>query len=98
MDIVRTDIPTSWQVCSDTIDALVKAYPVLRSETLAVTPGERTLRTLVIGRGERTVFYSAAYHANEWITAPVLLRFAQELAQAVQTGGRIFGVRYLFEE
>lgn len=92
MDIVRTDIPTSWQVCSDTIDALVKAYPVLRTETLAVTPGGRALRTLVIGRGARTVFYSAAYHANEWITAPVLLRFAQELAQAVQSGGRLFGV------
>ena len=38
------------------------------------------------------MLYSAAHHANEWITTPVLLKFLEELAQAAETGGRIFGV------
>ena len=90
--IVRTDIPTTWQVCTQAMDALVNAYPLFRSETLAVTPGGRQLRTLIIGQGERTVFFSGAYHANEWITATLLLKFAEALGEALASGGRIFGV------
>ena len=38
------------------------------------------------------MLYSAAHHANEWITTPVLLKFLEELAQAAESGGKLFGV------
>ena len=38
------------------------------------------------------MLYSAAHHANEWITTPVLLKFAEDLAQAFQAGEKLFGV------
>ena len=92
MAIVRTDIPMTHRLCETTILALVAKYPFLRTEILTQTPHGRAIRTLVIGNGPRKVIYSAAWHANEWITTPVLLKFVEEFAESLQTGGRISGV------
>lgn len=42
------------------------------------------------GSGSRRVFISAAHHGNEWITALLLLRFAEEYA-AARDGARLGG-------
>ena len=93
MAIVKTDVPQTSELCNSTILELVKAYPFLRTELLTETAFGRKIRTLVIGRGSRKVIYSAAHHANEWITTPVLLKFAEELAEAIENDGEIFGIR-----
>lgn len=92
MAIVKTDVPMTAALCSQTIDALVRAYPFCRSETLTETAFGRPVKTLVIGSGERQVLFTAAHHANEWITAPLLLKFAEELAAGMRSGGKIWGV------
>ena len=91
MSIVQTDIPMTSERCIDTILKLTEAYPFCRSEELTVTAFGRPIRTLVLGTGPRKVIYSAAHHANEWITTLVLLKFAEELAEAIRTGCTIFG-------
>ncbi len=93
MPIVQTDVPMTSRLCDETIQALVQAYPFCRSELLTTTAFNRPVRTLVIGRGPRKVLYTAAHHANEWITTPVLLKFVEELAQAISQDGEIFGKR-----
>ena len=92
MAIVRTDVPMTSDLCEQTIMGLTETYPFLRTQVLTTTAFGRPLRTLVIGEGERKVIYSASHHANEWITTPVLLKFAEELAEAVQNQGRLYGV------
>ncbi len=92
LPIVPTNVPMTWTLCRDTIRRLAEAYPQFRTETLTTTAYDRTLETLTIGQGERRVFYSAAHHANEWITTPLLLKFMEDLAQAAATGGRLYGV------
>ena len=92
MSIVKTDVPMTWALANQTIDALLTTFPFIRSEILTDTRFGRNVRTLVIGQGPRQVLFSAAHHANEWITAPVLLKFAEELAQAIQSGRKIWGV------
>ena len=91
MSIVPTDVPMTSALCVDTILKLTETYPFCRSEELTTTAFGRPIRTLVIGNGPRKVLYSAAHHANEWITTPVLLKFAEELAEAIENGGQIFG-------
>ncbi len=91
MAIVDTAVPITAQRCSEMILEIVRTYPFCRSELLTTTAFGRPVRTLVIGRGERKVIYTAAHHANEWITALVLLKFAEELAAAIASGGEIFG-------
>ena len=92
MPIVRTDVPMTSALCNETILRLTAAYPFCRSELLTTTAFGRPIRTLVIGQGKRKGLYTAAHHANEWITAPVLLKFVEDLASAIQNGGRIFNV------
>lgn len=93
MAIVKTDVPMTYARCDRTILELVKVYPFLRTELLTETAYGRKIRTLVIGQGKRKVIYSAAHHANEWITTPVLLKFAEEFAEAIQNDGEVFGIR-----
>ena len=92
MVIVKTDIPMTYELAEETIRKLVAKYPFLRTEVLTETAGGRNLRTLVIGNGPRKVIYSGAWHANEWITAPLLLKFVEEFAEALKSGGTIGGV------
>lgn len=91
MAIVNTTVPITSERCDQMILQIVRTYPFCRSEVLTTTAFQRPVRTLVIGTGERKVIYSASHHANEWITSLVLLKFAEELAQAIQTGETIFG-------
>ena len=93
MPIVPTDVPMTSQLLGETILALTERYPSLQSEILTETAFGRPMYTLSFGDGPRKVIYSAAHHANEWITTPVLLKFMEELAQAAQEDGEIFGVR-----
>jgi len=79
-------------LCEQTIRQLLDTYPFLHSEVLTTTGFGRPVQTLVIGEGDRKVLYSASHHANEWITTPVLLKFAEELAKAIQTDGNLYGV------
>ena len=92
MSIVKTDAPMTWALCDQTIDEIVSTYPFVRSEILTETTFGRTVRTLVLGEGPRQVLFTAAHHANEWITATLLLKFAEELARAMAEGGKIWGV------
>ena len=93
MQIVQTDVPITAQSCDRMILELAEKYPQIRTELLTQTAFGRPVRTLVIGQGERKVIYTAAHHANEWITALVLLKFAGELAQAASEGGTLWGVQ-----
>lgn len=91
MPIVNTTVPITAASCDQMIQDIVTAYPFCRSEVLTSTAFQRPIRTLVIGNGPRKVIYSASHHANEWITSLVLLKYAEELARAIQEGGQIFG-------
>ncbi|MBQ8797067.1 MAG: M14 family metallocarboxypeptidase [Oscillospiraceae bacterium] len=90
MPIVDTTVPITAASCDRYIQEIVTTYPFCRSELLTTTAFQRPVRTLVIGTGERKVIYSAAHHANEWITALVLLKFGEEFAAAIAGNGRIF--------
>ena len=93
MPIVNTEVPITAASCERMIREIVQKYPFCRSETLSSTAFQRPVSTLVIGTGPRKVLFTAAHHANEWITALVLLKYAEDLAEAIQTDGILFGQR-----
>ena len=92
MSIVNTTVPITASGYDEAILRIVQAYPFCRTELLTTTAFRRPVRTLVIGQGRRKVIYTAAHHANEWITTLILLKFAEEYAAAIASGGEIFGV------
>ena len=92
MAIVNTDVPMTSALCGETIERIVKTYPFCSVRQLTTTAFGRPVWSLTIGTGDRRVLYTAAHHANEWITTPVLLKFVEELASAMDAGGKLFGV------
>ena len=92
MSIVPTDVPMTSRLAEQLVQELTAQYPFLRSETLVSTRLGRPILALTIGTGPRRVLYSAAHHANEWLTATVLLKFIEDYAEALQNDGEIGGV------
>ncbi len=92
MAIVQTDVPMTSALLEQNIRQLTEKYPFLKSETLTTTAFGRPVLALEIGEGEREVLFTAAHHANEWITTPLLMKFVEELADAIQEDKEIWGV------
>lgn len=93
MAIVNNQVPVTSASCEEMLGKILEKYPFCRSQTIGTTAFQRPISALVIGTGKRKVLFTAAHHANEWITALVLLKYGEELAEAIQTEGILFGQR-----
>ncbi len=86
-EVAYTSYLTDW-----IMEGLLVRYPFLHEEPAGNSVMGRELMVLQIGEGSRQVFYNASFHANEWITTPVLLKFAEEYAEAFSRGRQLAGV------
>jgi len=91
-DAVPTDIPWSAALVDFAVRGLAARYPALGTEVYGRSAMGKPLYALRLGAGENRVLYNAAHHANEWLTTPLLLRFAEDLLRAAAGGERLFGV------
>lgn len=89
--LVPTTVAYSSLLTAWIVEGLTVRYPFLHSGSVGKSVMGKDLLYLRFGQGEKEVFYNAAHHANEWLTTPVLLRFAEEYAESYVTGGRIGG-------
>ena len=92
MEFINTQVPVTAESCEKALLALASRYDFCTTELLTRTAFGRPVRSLVIGNGPRKTLFTAAHHANEWITALVLLQFAQELCHAIETDTELFGI------
>ena len=92
MAIVPVDVPMTAELVGQIVEELGERYPFVRTESLATTAFGRPIYALTMGEGPRRVLYSAAHHANEWLTATAVLKFAEDYAAAMESGGTIGGV------
>lgn len=90
-NIVATEISYTSEFLNINIRALKVVYPFLETGTIGRSVLGEDIPYIKIGRGEKQVLYSAAIHANEWITSPVLMKFVEDYSSAIRSGGTIFG-------
>ena len=74
------------------LEGLAARYPFTELNIIGRSVLGRPITALKIGEGQKKVFFNATHHANEWITATVLLKFLEDLCEAVRTGGTLYGV------
>lgn len=72
----------SSQLCEKTLYQLAQKSPQLQVFSIAETRYCRSVLAARLGAGTRRVLLAGAFHANEWITALVLLKFCRELLAA----------------
>ena len=80
--VVPTTIDWTSDVLAKTVAGLSARYPSIGVDRIGQSQLGVPIPCLVLGSGPVPVLYNAAHHANEWITTPVLMKFAEDLAQA----------------
>lgn len=71
------------------VRTLRSIYPFLKVNTIGKSVLERPLYEIELGRGKRTLHFNASFHANEWITTPVLMKSLNEYILALTNGKKI---------
>ncbi len=77
MDVVDTNIDYTYQILERDIQGLKARYPFLEVGIAGLSVLGKNLYYLRLGSGPNQVFYNAAHHALEWITSPLLMKFAE---------------------
>jgi len=93
MPIVNTEVPVTSERSQRYLQQIAEKYPFTKLKKVGTTDFQRPIWMLTIGTGKHHVLFTAAHHANEWITALVLLKYAEDLAEAIQNNGILFGQR-----
>lgn len=98
--IVDVDVPYGYEEMTKDIADLQQRYPFLRVGYIGESVQRRKLPVIILGRGPTKIHYNGAFHANEWITALLLMKFIEDFAQAFARNGAIGGadVNQLFNK
>lgn len=88
--IVETNINYTYEIMMQDITELTNRYSFLSSGEIGYTVLGRTIPYIRIGTGEKEVLYAASFHANEWITTVVLMKFIEDFCEAYETNSNIY--------
>lgn len=91
-DAVPTNVDYTYELTSIVIDGLIARYPFIKKGSAGRSIMGKDLTYMEIGEGNREVFFNASHHANEWITTPVVLKFAEDYARAFAYGAFIYNI------
>lgn len=71
---------------------LVAVYPFMQMSTIGDTVLGSNIPEVLIGNGSKRVHYNASFHANEWITTPVLMTFLNDYLLSLTNNTPIRGL------
>ncbi|MDR0315085.1 MAG: peptidoglycan-binding protein [Oscillospiraceae bacterium] len=91
-DLIPTNISFTSTVLENVLQGLTVRYPFIASGSIGRSVMGRSIPYIKLGKGTKQVFYNASHHGNEWITTPVLLKYAEEYAKAYSSGGQIYNL------
>lgn len=89
--IVPTNVNYNSFLLNMNLNELKNRYSFLEVGSIGESVLGDTIPYVKIGRGNKEVFYSASFHANEWITSVVLMKFLEDYCYAYENNLSIFG-------
>ena len=81
------------------LDTLQIVYPFIQVASIGTTVMGHSIPVVRIGRGPKEVHYNGSFHANEWITTLLLMKFIEVYAKAYcsEENIRSFNISSLFD-
>lgn len=100
MSIILTNVPYTSNLLQMNLTALMQKYPFLNVQTVGLSVLGKPIYAIRLGRGNKKVFYSASFHANEWITSVVLMKFIEDYSDSYLNNKELYGysIRNLFQD
>ena len=97
-DIVPTNINYTYSILTSNINSLASIYPFLEIFNIGYSYLNKSIPCIRFGNGTKKVFYSAAIHANEWITSVLVMKFLENLCKAYALNSSIYNynARYIY--
>lgn len=97
-DIVQTNVEYGYSDLVTDIVALKQKYSFINYEEIGKSVMGKSIYAIRLGKGSKEIFYSADWHANEYLTAPLLMRFIEDYAKAYERKTTLNGydVNYLY--
>lgn len=82
------------------LEVLLQQFPFLSVQTIGSSVLGRSIPAIRLGTGPKEIHYNGSFHANEWITTVILMRFIEAYARAFQEGRNIgtFHIPTLFAQ
>jgi len=90
-DIVDVNISYTYNIMQDDINKLKQRYPFIEIGNIGYSVLGKPIPYIRLGNGEKEVLYSASFHANEWITSVLLMKFIENYCIEFQQSGQLFG-------
>ncbi|KXG45013.1 M14 family metallocarboxypeptidase [Tepidibacillus infernus] len=97
-DIVQTNEEYSYEDLVADIEALKSRYPFIQTDIIGSSVMGKSIYAIRLGIGQKEVFYSGDWHANEYLTAPLLMKFVEDYAKAYTQKRTLRGydIEYLY--
>ena len=90
-NIIPTDISYSYSILQMNINSLITTFPFIKKGSVGNSVLGNPIPYIKIGNGPKEIFYNAAFHANEWITTPLLMKFIEHYLTSYVNNSTIFG-------
>ena len=96
--IVQTNKEYTYSDFENDLQTLQQCYPFIQSEVIGSSVMGKNIYAIRLGIGEKEIFYSGNWHANEYLTGPLLMKFVEDFAKAYQQNKQLIGydVQYLY--
>ena len=99
MEIVNTNINYTYEIMINDINKLKKRYEFIENGSIGYSVLGKNMPYIKIGRGVKEVLYTAAFHANEWITSVLLMKFIEDYCNSYISNSTLYNynIRNLFK-
>ncbi|TKD70113.1 M14 family metallopeptidase [Pseudalkalibacillus hwajinpoensis] len=74
------------------IRKLLAVYPFMKQGVIGESVMGKPLPELVLGNGKKKVHMNASFHANEWLTSALLMKFINDYARELTNSQMLSGV------
>ena len=90
-NIVPTDLSYSYSILQMNINSLKTIFPFIETGSIGNSVLGNPIPYIKIGNGPKEIFYNASFHANEWITTPILMKFIEQYLTSYVNNSNIYG-------
>lgn len=88
--IVPTNVAYNSYILNSNLNTLYRKFPFLDIKSVGVSNLGNPINIIRLGTGNKKIFYSASFHANEWITSVLLMKFIEDYCNAYVSNSKIY--------